>query len=867
MTGVYPPSSEAAPSSPTLISFPLASLDYNSTTYEADSGKLVRRLNTFTRSSIDGLGRPTGTENDLGITTTTVYAANGLKEYTDSSVGDKTAFDHHGRISSIHHKDNTSISYRYDKSNVTITDEAGHSSHKSYIAFGDPDEKYLTTVVDRVGTQANYSYNIDGKLTKIIFDGSQAGSYGYDGHFFLTSESHPETGTINYSRDSFGNITAITDSLGTRNLSYDKLNRLQKITSDAGTIEYGYDRDNNIVSVSSPDIQSSSSYDAVNRLTELGETIDSKTYQTGYTYDASGNIRQITYPSGRKVIYVYNGHKQVVAIPGYVDNIQYIPNQHANGFIASINFNNGISQSYDYTLRNRIASISAANRAANQDVVEKQYSYADERGNLTGVDDLLDSAENRSFSYDAQSRLTSFNGPWGQGSYSYSANGNRLTQAIGSEHSAYSYVNNRLTSVTGNAATGFDYNANGDVTRISRDGKTFALAYDPFHHLQSYSQGDSPLATFIYDASGRRIVKHDIKAGYTTVYHYDQAGHVLSEDNGDGTSIADYVYLHGNLLAKVANSAGQRSTDYDGDGLDDDIERNIGTDPYQTDTDADGISDGKEYTYWGDKWNTDTDGDGTINILDADSDNDGALDGAEIAAGTDPADSSSYPARTSIQAVLALLLCRSGRVDDIQTSAAIPDAFDSNADGDGFADGIEISQGTDPADASSMPKEIVYEDGEDQITDGWQVYDNDPAGATISNVYDEEHGSRVIEFAGGGTANGYRLQKNDGSDWNDPNFSNIEWSMKYSEGFIVYVAVQTAKGFRYLEYTPVDYNNLGDGTYIHHGLGSATMDGNWHTFSRNLRHDLKEAQPDNELQAVLGLLIRGSGRIDNIKTN
>ena len=60
--------------------------------------------------------------------------------------------------------------------------------------------------------------------------------------------------------------------------------------------------------------------------------------------------------------------------------------------------------------------------------------------------------------------------------------------------------------------------------------------------------------------------------------------------------------------------------------------------------------------------------------------------------------------------------------------------------------------------------------------------------------------------------------------------------------------------------------HLGDATYVHHGLGAATQNGNWHTITRNLEQDLKEAQPDNELQAILGFLIRGSGKVDGLKT-
>lgn len=83
--------------------------------------------------------------------------------------------------------------------------------------------------------------------------------------------------------------------------------------------------------------------------------------------------------------------------------------------------------------------------------------------------------------------------------------------------------------------------------------------------------------------------------------------------------------------------------DSDQDGLPDDKELVYGTDPNNADTDGDGLRDGEELGYWGDKWNEDSDGDGLINILDSDSDNDGFLDGLEVAQGTSPTDSNSKP--------------------------------------------------------------------------------------------------------------------------------------------------------------------------------------------------------------------------------
>ncbi|MBM4249194.1 MAG: transglutaminase domain-containing protein [Euryarchaeota archaeon] len=109
--------------------------------------------------------------------------------------------------------------------------------------------------------------------------------------------------------------------------------------------------------------------------------------------------------------------------------------------------------------------------------------------------------------------------------------------------------------------------------------------------------------------------------------------------------------------------------DTDGDGLYDNIERKVGTDPLIPDTDDDGLTDGQEYRYWYTRadreragnltarWlvdrfpredrdqllrrympDGDLEGDRLTNILDPDSDGDTLRDGAEIDQGTDPAD-------------------------------------------------------------------------------------------------------------------------------------------------------------------------------------------------------------------------------------
>jgi hypothetical protein len=247
--------------------------------------------------------------------------------------------------------------------------------------------------------------------------------------------------------------------------------------------------------------------------------------------------------------------------------------------------------------------------------------------------------------------------------------------------------------------------------------------------------------------------------------------------------------------------------DTDGDGLSDFDEVFIyGTDPLNSDTGGDGISDGDEVAFWGENWNADADGDGIINLLDWDSDN------------------------------------------------------------DGYSDGVEKAQGTDPADDTSYPEVIVYEDAQDGLTLGWQISDALPAGALVTNIFDNTLQSYVIHLSGDGLLDSFRLYTEEGADWNNANHKVISWTMNFSGDYVLTVLVETSSGLRHLIYTPEEVSNLGSGTEIHHGLGAASKDGSWQTFTVDLQYDLQEAQPGNTILSVQGFMVSGDGLVDDIKT-
>ncbi len=244
--------------------------------------------------------------------------------------------------------------------------------------------------------------------------------------------------------------------------------------------------------------------------------------------------------------------------------------------------------------------------------------------------------------------------------------------------------------------------------------------------------------------------------------------------------------------------------DSDNDGLSNSDEAYYGTHPYQPDTDGDGLLDNDKLAYWGIDYQDDFDNDGIINLFDPDSDNDQVSDGIEVAQGSDPLNS-----------------------------------------------------------ASTIPAISWYETGTGLTN--WVIYDNDPS-AIISSVYDIDKQADVIEFTGAGTENGYHLHRSGIYNWNNNEQVILQWDLRFNDDYAVYVSLDTTDGHRYLYYTNTDQDRLTTSLgSIHYGLGTASTDDQWHTFSRNLADDLTAVEANNRIIKVRAFLIRGNGRLTNVQ--
>ena len=171
-----------------------------------------------------------------------------------------------------------------------------------------------------------------------------------------------------------------------------------------------------------------------------------------------------------------------------------------------------------------------------------------------------------------------------------------------------------------------------------------------------------------------------------------------ADSDGDGSSDGD----------EVSNGTDPLDADSDDDGLNDGEEAAAGTDPNDPDSDGDGLSDGDEVNaHFTDPLDVDSDNDGltdpeevagATNPNDPDSDDDGLYDGVEASVGTDPNDSDSDD---------------DGLADGEEFWTIGTDPLDPDSDDDTLLDGVEVGLGTKPTNPDS---------DNDGLDDGDEVY-------------------------------------------------------------------------------------------------------------------------------------------------
>lgn len=273
-------------------------------------------------------------------------------------------------------------------------------------------------------------------------------------------------------------------------------------------------------------------------------TVDGKTFSLDHQYDSLGLLSGQVYPSGRTVSYAPNALGQASKAGGYITQTGYFP----GGQLSLLGYGNGLVQRYTLNSNDMVEDLTLSNYSGNGYLLNYRHSY-DRNLNVERIEDKLTASATISLGYDGLDRLTSANGYWGTGRFSYDVLGNLTSKLLGSQSLSYQYdnSNNRLTSVSGAAPYSFSYDDRGNVTH---NGK-YSLSFNRANQVTA-ANGNS----YLYDGHNRRVKKTNNSGSEYSFY--SQSGRLYStQQAGENT---DYIYLGNQLVAKDNGAVSGGST-------------------------------------------------------------------------------------------------------------------------------------------------------------------------------------------------------------------------------------------------------------------------------------------------------------------
>lgn len=530
-----------------------------------------------TQMVLDAVGNLTQVQLPAGQVSMYTYDGMGNRLTFTDATGQTTAYLYNGLGQTTQLTDplNHTTGYAYDPSGQVnqTTDANGNQTRYSYDALG-----RLVAVTDPLGHVTRYRYDAVGNLISEADANLNSTSYNYDLLGRLITETNPLNQTYQYSYDPEGNLLARTDANGQFTAyGYDAANRLKTIQypDPVQNVAYTYDSNGNLLQMADALGSTRFEYDAINRLTKQVDPWGS-TFQ--HTYDPAGNQTGLTYPDNRKVSYAYDANNWLTQMTdpfGGTTKYQY----DANGLLKRVDQPNQTWASYSYDAAGQL--IQLTNGLTGQVAPLVSFGYTlDAAGNRTkAVEQYTENGQpviiNRLYNYNPRSELLketevrgSLAGIGVTTSYSYDPVGNRLSMttdrgAAGGQPTSTAYTYDQANRLLQAGAVTYTYDANGNRVTRQSPGQLEQYQYDFENQMSVYmhSAGASLLAqvTNQYDGLGRRLVKNSQSAAGSSSLRYGVQGQGYQQLTEWSSSGATQLYrgLGGQLLSLAELPTGQ----------------------------------------------------------------------------------------------------------------------------------------------------------------------------------------------------------------------------------------------------------------------------------------------------------------------
>jgi RHS repeat-associated protein len=447
---------------------------------------------------------------------------------------------------------------------LSATDAEGRTSYYSYSStYG---SAYLTEQSTLVGTQNVVTTNTydraTGNLLSTTDPNGQTTSYQYDALGRVTVTTYPAvsgiSATTRSSYDDANNVLTTTDANGhvtreyfdglaretelqlwngssaysTVYYTYNWLDQVAtKTTATGNTYYYGYDWDGRLVNLTNPD--------GTHELTSYNDTLNTKT---------------VTDENGQLTLCQYNWDGLLTSVKEYNTTSTYYLTTYSydpSGNMLSATDAKGQTTTYQYDDLNRLV------KTTFPDGTYETKTY-DSFGNL--LTRMTANGSTISYSYDALNRLilVSYPGSGGNATYTYDADGNRLSQVSPPARDYYTYdARGRLTNQTEyvdgqKTQTLYAYDQAGNVVQITYpDGYVLSMGYDGVGRLNSIGRfanitytldgqiskiayGNGEMQTYTYDRRDRPtqiLVMYGTTKELDLNYTYDGTGNMLTENS------------------------------------------------------------------------------------------------------------------------------------------------------------------------------------------------------------------------------------------------------------------------------------------------------------------------------------------------
>ena len=530
------------------------------------------------------------TKPDGGTVTYEYDACGNVKKETDGNSGvTQYEYDSEGRMTSKTDAEGNVWSWKYDGNGnlKEYTDAEGATTLYEYDKNGNN-----TKITNAEGRNTVMEYDSMNRLKKTKSHLGFTTTYEYDTNGNIVKETDAVKNETTYTYDANGNCTSKEKGGIKEEYTYDKANRLIKVTyADGTTHSYEYDIHDNMTShTDKKGNKTLYEYDADGNMVK---TTDALGNATEYEYDANGNVtKQILHrtTNGSVVdeitIYAYDGNNNVTQVTDAMGNVIKYEYDLNGNLKAKKDGEGNVLEQYSYTKTNLLKE-----KTDGEDVLA-QYSYnkngtvismVTPETSITYTRDRLDRIvyfnQNNSYkvyyTYDADGRKTDVRYPDGLTvGHAYDGNGNIIStsHALGITSYTYDANGNKLTKNTESLDAGikvdntetYTYDIHGNLltsTMTKSDGTvvpTDTYEYDAmgnvtFHREQDIGDGTVKSTACTYDELGR-LTSETVTEGEdtcSTSYEYDSVGNLIKETK-DGEAVI-YEYNNLNQLVQKYN--------------------------------------------------------------------------------------------------------------------------------------------------------------------------------------------------------------------------------------------------------------------------------------------------------------------------